>query len=316
MVVNIMPKSKKHNIPVLNSTKCSLCNSESIITDAQSAELVCSQCGLVISDKIQEVKQESQNFHVGEPSRYTSSPGMPTSLARPDMGLSTVISSASIDASGHEIDPCMLTTIHRLRTWDYRTKLHSSLDKNLSVAFTELHSIKDKLGLTDSVAEKAAYIYRKAQERGFTRGRSISAIITAAAYIACRQAGLPKTLKEVADANNLRSKATAKAYRLIVSELNMRTPVLDPIKCIAKISNKAALSEKTKRQAIEIMNDIVKKEISAGKNPMGLAATVLYITCTKTGQNKPKKDIAQAAGITEVTLRNGFKNIRAKLQLN
>ena len=299
-----------------NMTKCSLCKSESVITDPQSAELVCSQCGLVIADKVQEVKQESQSFHNSEQLRHIGGTGMLTSLAKPDMGLSTVISSASTDARGHKIEPSMLTTIHRLRTWDYRTKLHTSFEKNLNIAFNELHSIKDKLGLTDSVAEKAAYIYRKAQERGFTRGRSISGIITAAVYIACREAGIPKTLKEVADANNLRSKPTAKAYRLIVSEFNMKTPVLDPVKCIAKISNQAALGEKTKRHAIEIMNDVIKKEISAGKNPMGLAATVLYITCSKTGQHKPKKDIAQAAGITEVTLRNGLKNVRTKLQLN
>ena len=299
-----------------NGAKCSLCRSESVITDPQSAELVCSQCGMVISDKIQETKQESQSVHNYERLMGVGGIGMPTSIAKPDMGLSTVISRASIDANGNEIERSMLTKVHRLRTWDYRIKIHSSLDKNLSVAFSELHLIKDKLGLPDSVAEKAAYIYRKAQERSFSRGRSISAIITAAVYIACREAGIPKTLKEVAQANNLSPKTTAKAYRLIVSELNMKTPTLDLIKCIAKISNKADLNEKTKREAIAVMNDVVKKEISAGKNPMGLAATVLYISCTKTGEHKFKKEIAQAAGITEVTIRNGFKNILNKLQIN
>ncbi len=315
-MISIILKSKEHDNLTQNGAKCSLCKSESVITDPQSAELVCSQCGMVISDNTQETKQESQSVHNYERSSGVGSIGMPTSIAKPDMGLSTVISSAGIDANGNEIEPSMLTKVHRLRTWDYRTKLHTSLDKNLSIAFNELHSIKDKLGLPDSIAEKAAYIYRKAQERCFSRGRSISVIITAAVYIACREAGIPKTLKEVAQANNLSSKATAKAYRLLVSELNMKTPTLDLMKCIAKISNKAALNEKTKRQAIAVMNDVVKKEISAGKNPMGLAATVLYISCTKTGEHKLKKEIAQAAGITEITIRNGFKNILDKLQIN
>jgi len=73
---------------------------------------------------------------------------------------------------------------------------------------------------------------------------------------------------------------------------------------------------RTKRQAIKIMDDVTKKEISAGKDPMGLAATVLYISCIRTGQNITQKDIAQAAGITEVTLRNRFRDLMYKLELN
>jgi transcription initiation factor TFIIB len=49
---------------------------------------------------------------------------------------------------------------------------------------------------------------------------------------------------------------------------------------------------------------------------MGLAATVLYISCIKTGEHRTQKDIALAAGITDVTLRNGFKDIQDKLRLN
>ena len=316
MVINIMLKPNEHNNAMQNLIKCSLCKSESVITDPESAEIVCSQCGMVILDKIQEGKQESRALRSNVQKGSSVNAAMPVSMTEGDMRLSTVISRANKDASGRKIEPSMLSTMHRLRMWDYRTQVHTSADMNLGIAFKELHSIKDKLGLPDSVAEKAAYIYRKAQQRGFTRGRSISVIITAAVYIACREAGIPKTLREVAEANNIRSKAIAKAYRLIVSELNMKTPTLDPIKCIAKISNKVALNEKTKRQAIEVMNDVVKKEISAGKNPMALAATILYISCTKSGDHKTKKDIAQAAGITEVTLRNGFKNIKDKLQLN
>ena len=46
--------------------------------------------------------------------------------------------------------------------------------------------------------ERTAYIYRKAQQRGLVRGRTIDAILAAASYIACRDLNVPKTLKEVA----------------------------------------------------------------------------------------------------------------------
>ena len=295
---------------------CPICKSNSVITDPESGEIVCSQCGMVISDKIQETRQESRSFLSTEQAKDTRRTGMPTSLASADMGLSTVIARTDKDASGCEIEPSMLSTMHRLRTWDFRTQVHTSTDRNLRFAFNELHKLKHKLGLSDAIIEKTAYIYRKAQESGLARGRSISAVLTAALYISCRELGIPKTLKEIAEANNIRHKIVAKCYRVLISELDIKTPILDPMKCIVKVANKANLNEKTRRQAIDVMNDVTQKEISTGKNPMGLAATVLYISCIKTGEHKTQKDLAQAAGINDVTLRNGFKNLQDKLQLN
>jgi transcription initiation factor TFIIB len=64
------------------------------------------------------------------------------------------------------------------------------------------------------------------------------------------------------------------------------------------------------------MKDVTSREISAGKNPMGLAATVVYMSCIKTGENITQRDIAQAAGITDITLRNRFKDLMDKLEVN
>ncbi|MGB6529922.1 MAG: transcription initiation factor IIB, partial [Candidatus Nitrosopolaris sp.] len=242
--------------------------------------------------------------------------GMPTSLALSDMGLSTVIGRSDKDASGYEIKPLMLSRMHRLRTWDFRTQVGNSTDRNLRFAFNELHTLKDKLGLPDTIIEKTAYIYRKAHERRLARGRSVSALLAAALYIACRQMGVPRTLDDIAIISNINRKSIAKCYRLVIYKLDIKIPTLDPVKCIVRVANRAVLNEKTKRQAIDVMNNVTKKEISAGKNPMGLAATVLYISCIKTGDHRTQKVIAQAAGITDVTLRNVFKDIQDKLQLN
>src|SRR5215831_8538357 len=302
---------------VLQESACSLCKSASVIADTESGEIICSICGMVISDKIREARPESRRFlNSAEVSNKRSGTGMPTSLAFSDMGLSTVIGNTDRDASGYKIEPSVLSTMHRLRTWDFRTQVRTSADRNFRLAFTKLDMLKDKLGLSDSIIEKAAYIYRKAQQRNLARGRSVSIILTAATYIACREAGIPKTLKEIAFANNINRKLVAKAYRVITSELGVKPPTCDPMKCVVKVANKATIDEKTKRQAIKMMDDVTKKEISAGKDPMGLAATVLYISCIRTGQNITQKDIAQAAGITEVTLRNRFRDLMYKLELN
>ena len=92
-------------------------------------------------------------------------------------------------------------------------------------------------------------------------------------------------------------------------------PVVNPIRCISRISSIAELSEKTKRKAVEILDQATKIELSAGKDPMGLAAAALYLSCVINGENKTQKDISVAAGVTEVTIRNRYKGLKEALEL-
>ncbi len=281
-----------------------------LVTDLESGEIICANCGMVMLDNIQESHPEWRSFTTDEANNTRRiRTGMPTSLARHDMGLATIIGSEDKDASGRKIDGVMRFTMNRLRTWDRRSQTDTPTDRNLRQAFSELDRLKDKLGLPDSVIEKTAYMYRKVQEKGLIRGRSISAILAAAAYIACREMGFQRTLKDITAISNIKRRYIAKAYRLLIIELDLKIPLVDPIKCISRIANNAKISEKTRRQAIDIMHDIVKSGISAGKDPMGLAAAVLYLSCLRTDENKIQRYIADAAGVTEVTIRNRYKNI-------
>jgi transcription initiation factor TFIIB len=301
------------------SAICPVCRSDLlIITDPESGEEICNKCGMIVSDKIQDINRPEwrNTFHTVEINNRHSRTGTPTSLARYDMGLSTVIGRTDRDASGKKIDAIMHTIMQRLRTWDSRAHIRTSSDISLIQAFNELDILKDKLALPDAVVEKSAYIYRKAKSNGLTRGRTISGLVAASIYAACREMGTPRTLKDIAAAANINRKHLAKTYRLLLIELDIKVPLVDQIKCIARVANKANLTEKTKRQAIRIMDEITEKQISAGKNPMGLAATILYLSCLKTGENKTQTDISQAAGVTEVTLRNRFKELKKKLELS
>jgi transcription initiation factor TFIIB len=296
-------------------TVCSSCGNNHMITDRESAEVVCSRCGRVISDY---VETNSPDWHtsIKDRSNNRSRIGMSlSSLARHDMGLSTIIGRTDRDASGNILDSAMRSRMQRLRTWDIRSQAHSSAAKNRKHAFTQLSILKDKLNLSDAVIEKTAYIYRKAQERLLIRGRTISGMLAAAIYIACREMGTPRTLNDIATVNNMKRKELARNYRLLYFELDLRIPIIDPMKCIVKVANKANLTENTKRQALDIMSQAIKKEISAGKDPMGLAAAILYISCLKTGENTTQTDVARASGKTEVTIRNRFTELKGKLHL-
>jgi transcription initiation factor TFIIB len=310
---------KKRDVVVGSQQKqqrpsCSVCKSDKVITDTESGEIICSNCGVVISDKLEEINRpERRIINEDADNNKTSRTGAPTSIAYHDMGLSTTIAKTHTDARGQKIATPMLYSMQRLRTYDYTTQ--SSKNKNLKQAFNELDILQDKLALPDVTIEKAAYIYRKAKQRELIHGRSISTVMAAALYIACRETETPTTLKDIATATNMKRKNISKAFRELVIQLEYKVPMVDPVKCIAKVANRANLTEKTKRQAIDIMDDATKKEISAGKDPMGFAATVLYVSSRKTKEKISQIDIAQAAGVTEVTIRNRFKDFKSKLQL-
>ena len=229
------------------------------------------------------------------------------------MGLSTIIGVANKDATGKPLSSSMKNSIQRLRTWDSRSQANSAADRNLRQAFNEMGKLKDKLALTDTVIEKAAYIYRKAMEKKLVRGRSIQGLVGACLYAACRDTETPRTLYDISDGMNIKKKDIARCYRLIFRELELKMPVVDPVKGISRIASVAKLSEKSKRKAVKILNQAKDIGLVAGKDPMGVAAASLYLACITTGEIKSQKEISNASGITEVTIRNRCVGLRKML---
>jgi transcription initiation factor TFIIB len=265
-----------------------------------------------MKEKVVEAGPEWRSFS-SEENDNRSRTGSPTSIAMHDMGLATTIGGLNKDASGRSLSGSMKSTVERLRTWDRRSQVHESADRNLRQAFSELRRFSDKLAVSEAVTEKAAYFYRKAFERSLVRGRSITSIIAASLYAACRDMEVQRSLKDVAAVSNVKKKDLARSYRLLLKEMDIKMPVADPSRCVTKIASKAGLSEKTQRRAREILTRAKQMRITAGKDPMGFAASALYVACTLEGEDKTQKDVAEAAGVTEVTIRNRYKGLRSAL---
>ena len=282
-----------------------------MITDENTGELFCGSCGFVISDKIADTGAEWRSFSNDDTNRTRVGAG--TSLTMHDMGLSTIIGAANKDSTGKPLSASVKSSIERLRTWDNRTQVHSAADRNLRQALNEMDKLKDKLALTDAVIEKASYIYRKAMEKKLVRGRSIHGLVAACIYASCRNTETPRTLNDIADGINIRRKDVARCYRLIYRELELKMPVVDPIKAVARIASIATLGERSKRMAIKILDKAKKKGMIAGKDPMGIAAAALYLACISTGETKSQKEISKASGVTEVTIRNRCTGLREML---
>jgi transcription initiation factor TFIIB len=294
--------------PSDNVIICPNCGDGQKIIDVESSELICTKCGFVIHERVGD-EHEDWSILAREPdSKLRTSP---TSLARSGMGLSTIIGRPDTSA-GSGLNAAMQSTFDRLRTWDFRVKGRD--ERSLRRAFVELDRLRDILRLSDAIVEKTAYIYRRAQEQGLVRGRTMRAVLGAAIYIVQREMGISGTLNDIIKAVSTKEKDLARAYRILLRELDLKVPMLDPIKCISRVANKANISERTKRRAMDMIHDVIKSGLAAGKDPMGLAASVLYLACVSSGELKSQAAIAEAAGVSEVTLRKNQRMIWGRQQ--
>lgn len=294
--------------------KCPECGSVNLVHDSDSGETVCGACGLVLREQMMDKGPEWRAF-TQEEKASRSRVGVPTSYSVHDKGLSTAIGRVDRDAFGRKLPLSTRLQMWRLRKWQIRSRVHSSVDRNLAQAMAELDRLSDKMYAPSSVKEKAAVVYRKALDKGLVRGRSIAAIAAAALYAACRTTGTPRTLREIAEASLVDKKDVARCYRLLLRELDIRMPIADPLTYISKIAEQTGISGQTQGLAIKFLRDAKRKRAAAGKDPMGLAAASLYIACLMNGEKKTQKDIAEAAGVTEVTVRNRYKTLKRQLGL-
>jgi transcription initiation factor TFIIB len=293
--------------------KCQLdtCKTYPAITDSERGEIVCGGCGLILLQNMADASYENNGF-TSEDFMKLSRTGPASSLTMNDRGLSTVIGTNK-DSTGKALSSKTKYEFNRLRTWDQRSK--SRKTASLSKAFTLLHGMKTKLGISDNVVENAAYIYRKVVNAKLTRGRTMASLISASLYAACRENNIPRTLDDIADAGNVERRILSRDLRTIINKLGLNLNQYDTTSFISKISNNMNLKEKTKRDAFEILRRCEKEQITAGKHPVAQAAASLYISCIMNGEKISQKKFAVESGVSDVTIRNRAVLIKNTLKL-
>jgi transcription initiation factor TFIIB len=312
---------------------CSICNNNfKTITDPESGEIICNICGIVLYDEEKKLPLHPRIYE--EISAINHDNAITTTTTTKNTNLQhlesnifyniesfTIIGKSNVDAIGKKINSDMQTRINRLRIWEKRTRYNHPNHRNLKYIFDKLNNIKNKLGLSNVIVEKAFYLYRKASSLGLVQGRTSEGILAASIYLACKELETPKTLKEISIITNIKVKSISKYSRLVIIELDLKTvPVIDPIKCIVKISNSLNLKEKTKLRAIKLMKEIIKEEIHVGKNPLVIAASTIYAICKtieeKDNNNKTQLEIAKSAGISTVVIRIRYNDIIKNISLD
>ncbi len=276
--------------------------------DYDSAEVVCMECGCVLSMRIADRGPEWRAFTAEQREKRTRT-GSPTTYTIHDKGLSTMIDWHDRDVYGRTLKPSQKAQIYRLRKWQRRIRVSDAMERNLAFALSEITKIAKGLSLPKSIFETASVIYRKAVREHLVRGRSIRGISAASVYIACRQSGLARTLEEVAKASNVSKREVGRSYRFLVKELNYFIPPVRANQYVSKFSNQLSMQGKTEQIANEVLAIAQKLRLTSGRGPTGIAAAATYIASVLVGERRTQREIAEIAKVTEVTIRNRYKEL-------
>ncbi|RLG84153.1 MAG: transcription initiation factor IIB [Thermoprotei archaeon] len=308
-------RSEGHAVePEGQSTQGYVCPPDKIIYDEERGEYICIETGEVIEERVIDQGPEWRAF-TSEEREKRSRTGSPISYTIHDGGLTTVIDWKDRDATGKRLSPKKRLEIMRWRKWQIRTRIQDSIDRNITQAAMELDRLSESLGLPKTVKEEAALIYRKAVEKGLIRGRSIESVVAAAIYIACRKYRIPRSLDEIASYTKAGRKDVARCYRLLLRDLGIKIPMSDPADYVPRIANVLGLSGDVIKSAIEILRKAREVGVTAGKDPAGLAAAAVYIAAQLYDERRTQKEVANVAGVTEVTVRNRYKELIKALNL-
>jgi transcription initiation factor TFIIB len=308
-------KQMDHGKNIFEGAHCIECGSTDIIYDETRGETICNNCGLVIKEHMVDMGPEWRSY-TAEERKKRSRVGSPVNYSIHDKGLSTMIGRENRDAYGKRLAPRRRAEIYRMRKWQRRTRIHSSRERNLIRALSELDRLASQMGIPRSIKQEAAIIYRKALENGISRRTSIEELVAATLYAVCRIRKIPRTLDEVAEKSHISKTKLGQAFRLLARKVDVSIPISSPIDFIPRFVNELELSGKVASRAKEILEEAKEKGITAGKDPTGMAAAALYIAGILEDERRTQREIGRIARVTEVTVRNRYKEIVRELKIS
>lgn len=289
--------------------ECPECGAESIKWDKKKGEISCENCGFLMEENMIDFSQEWREFD-SDKAEDKRRVGSPLTHTKYDKGLSTKVGKRG-DFRG--LSPGKRKEVHKMRKWQRR--ISTPIERNLKLAMGELRRASSFLNIPNNVKEEAGMIYRKAAEKGLVRGRSMESVVAGALYAACRRAHVPRTLDEVSEAFEVGKKEIGKTYRFICRQLDIRILPTSPIEYVHRFASELDLTPETTSRSVEIIKEAVDEGITSGKGPMGIAAAALYISALLEEEKKTQREVADVAGVTEVTIRNRYKELLEKLNL-
>jgi transcription initiation factor TFIIB len=280
------------------------------VEEFASGDLVCGDCGLVLTGRIIDTRSEWRTFaneDGHDPSRVGSAANMLLSGSQLDTRI-------SMRENGGNKDGVGISGAGRTRELN---KIQGKLlamkgDKQLVLAYQEISAMCDRAGLPRVISDIAKQLFKRTEDAKLLRGKTTESIIAACIFIACRQENVPRTFKEICALTKVPKKDIGRCFKILAQLLdnsNTSVSAMSSEKLMSRFCHHLGLPMEVERAATELIGRVKDVGTLAGKSPVSIAAACIYMVAHALGHEKSAKDIGHYAGVSEVTIRNSYKSL-------
>lgn len=288
---------------------CPNCGSTSFVENSARAELICRECGTVVDEDRVEESASPRAFSAEEKQKKART-GSPVTYTKAGKGIKTSIGRGS---EVRNVSPEKRGQYYRMKKWQNR--VGESKDKKMQTALREIGKLVDVLNLPDTVKEEASRLYEKALEEGLIKGRRIERIVAALVYIVARNQRIPRTMNEISDEAGIDKRKLGQTYRYIAKELDLGISPVKPEDFLPRFSEELGITGETQAQARQYILEARKENLLAGRSPGSIVAAAIYLASQLRDQKLTQTEIADTVGVTEVTVRKGYRDLMEGLGL-
>ncbi|MEM3397604.1 MAG: transcription initiation factor IIB family protein [Nitrososphaerota archaeon] len=274
---------------------CPQCGSSSLVQDEEGGEIVCSNCGLVISHRIPDRRPEWKHYSFTKDDRERV--GDPLTFLIHDMGLSTT--TLEYDLHSYSISRIL------------KKNIVESGDKSLMKTLSAIHSLSSKMHLPESVEENAALIVRRLWKKGLRLGRNCKGLAAASLYVSSKMFSMPRNMREFIINSGISRKTFWDSYKKIIQDTGIKKDPRTIDIMISKIVNQSNLKGEVENLANKIVEMARDMKIVDGRKPDGLAAAAVYLAAKKLGHRVNQRKLAKIAAISLVTLRSRCRELES-----
>ncbi|KAM7216350.1 Cyclin-like protein [Rhypophila decipiens] len=287
-----------------------------LVEEFSSGDMVCGSCGLVMPDRIIDTRSEWRTFSNDDqgnddPSRVGDGPN---ELYGND-NLQTSVGSEGKNS-------------RHLQSLQNKQNNNANNTKVLSAAYREIQALTDSISAGSVVGNGAKHIFKLVEDNKALKGKSQEAIIAGCIFIACRQAGVPRSFREIYSLTKVSKKEIGRVFKQLESFLQKIGGEEEIGKAAAALSTQ--YQAKASTTAVELIQRFcsllgfanpVKVERTAkslalasntvadlaGRSPLSVAAACIYMAALMLNDRRPSKDISKAVGVSDGTVKTAYK---------
>jgi transcription initiation factor TFIIB len=259
--------------------ECPVCGGL-LVTDLQRGEVVCAQCGLVVSESAVDTGPEWRVFDEREKRRVRTAPlKLKTDMAvRPE----------------HGVQWRRLAKFHRDTLHGY--------ERRLVEIGGELRRIRECVGLPQRAVEEAEALVKRYFD--LVAGFPPEVVAVAVLWTAAKAAGAPRPLEDFLKCSKAEERRVRRVAWRLKEEMKLggKPSIEDYVKTLAARVN---LPAPVVKAAVELLEK--NRRVLFGKNPWVSAAALWLASFKKLGLLKA---LAEAAGTTPTSIRNAANRLK------